>query len=152
MFYLVKKISVKNSSTTLTHSGGSSSYASSSQPSSTGSTSPSLTTTPTTDDQTDVAPPISTRPEKTKSIYTKPREIENEHRSITQEEPKVVSPVTFTPTTEINGPLEKVKNHPTPQGRGKKVPDSEILEKLKTIVSVGDPNKKYTKVDRIGQG
>lgn len=152
MFYFVKKIPVQNSSTPQTHSGGSSSYASSSQPSSTGSTSPSLTTTPTTDDQADVAPPISTRPEKTKSIYTKPREIENEHRSITQEEPKVVSPITFAPTNEINGTLEKTKNHPTPQGRGRKVPDSEILEKLKTIVSVGDPTRKYNKMEKIGQG
>jgi len=30
--------------------------------------------------------------------------------------------------------------------------DAEILEKLRTIVSVGDPNRKYTKLEKIGQG
>lgn len=30
--------------------------------------------------------------------------------------------------------------------------DEEILEKLRSIVSVGDPNRKYTKLDKIGQG
>ena len=30
--------------------------------------------------------------------------------------------------------------------------DEEILDKLKTIVTVGDPNKKYTKMEKIGQG
>jgi len=30
--------------------------------------------------------------------------------------------------------------------------DEEILEKLRTIVSVGDPNRKYTKLEKIGQG
>ena len=30
--------------------------------------------------------------------------------------------------------------------------DKEILEKLGTIVSVGDPNRKYTKLEKIGQG
>ncbi|CAI9574750.1 unnamed protein product [Staurois parvus] len=30
--------------------------------------------------------------------------------------------------------------------------DEEILEKLRTIVSVGDPKKKYTRFEKIGQG
>lgn len=30
--------------------------------------------------------------------------------------------------------------------------DEEILERLRTIVSVGDPNRKYTKMEKIGQG
>lgn len=34
----------------------------------------------------------------------------------------------------------------------KKMTDEEILEKLRTIVSVGDPNRKYTKMEKIGQG
>lgn len=34
----------------------------------------------------------------------------------------------------------------------KKMSDEEILERLRTIVSVGDPNRKYTKIDKIGQG
>lgn len=36
--------------------------------------------------------------------------------------------------------------------RKKKMSDEEILEKLRSIVSVGDPNRKYTKLDKIGQG
>ncbi|KAJ8933714.1 hypothetical protein NQ314_013844 [Rhamnusium bicolor] len=34
----------------------------------------------------------------------------------------------------------------------KKMSDEEILERLRSIVSVGDPNRKYTKLDKIGQG
>ena len=30
--------------------------------------------------------------------------------------------------------------------------DEEIYEKLRSIVSVGDPNRKYTKLEKIGQG
>ncbi|XP_050441588.1 serine/threonine-protein kinase Pak [Adelges cooleyi] len=138
------------------HSGGSSSYSgvSSSQPSSsTGSTSPSLTTTPTTDEQTSPPPPVAIRPERTKSVYTKPIE-EDEPRSITQEEPKVVSPVPLHRPSQTNGTapiLDKNKNNTTSNSR-KKIADNEILEQLKTIVTVGDPNRKYTKMEKIGQG
>lgn len=41
---------------------------------------------------------------------------------------------------------------PTPNARKKKMSDEEILEKLRLIVSVGDPNRKYTKMEKIGQG
>lgn len=34
----------------------------------------------------------------------------------------------------------------------KKMTDEEILERLRIIVSVGDPNRKYTKMEKIGQG
>ena len=34
----------------------------------------------------------------------------------------------------------------------KKMTDEEILDRLRTIVSVGDPNRKYNKMERIGQG
>uniref|UniRef100_A0A8K9XUT2 non-specific serine/threonine protein kinase n=1 Tax=Oncorhynchus mykiss TaxID=8022 RepID=A0A8K9XUT2_ONCMY len=34
----------------------------------------------------------------------------------------------------------------------KKMSDEEILEKLRSIVSVGDPKKKYTRFEKIGQG
>ena len=34
----------------------------------------------------------------------------------------------------------------------KKMTDEEIQEKLRAIVSVGDPNRKYTKMEKIGQG
>ncbi|KAF3847129.1 hypothetical protein F7725_020157 [Dissostichus mawsoni] len=41
---------------------------------------------------------------------------------------------------------------PQDKTRKKKMSDEEILEKLRTIVSVGDPKKKYTRFEKIGQG
>ncbi|XP_055546160.1 serine/threonine-protein kinase Pak isoform X2 [Wyeomyia smithii] len=47
-------------------------------------------------------------------------------------------------------------NEPSTQQRAnlkkKKMSDEEILEKLRTIVSVGDPKRKYNKMEKIGQG
>jgi hypothetical protein len=71
-------------------------------------------------------PPIATRPEKTKSIYTKPVE-EDKNK-----------------TPAVGQKQERPKK--------KKMTDEEILEKLRTIVSIGDPNRKYVKKDKIGQG
>lgn len=34
----------------------------------------------------------------------------------------------------------------------KKMTDEEILERLRTIVTVGDPNRKYARMEKIGQG
>ncbi|CAE1233742.1 Serine/threonine-protein kinase shk2,Serine/threonine-protein kinase ste20,Serine/threonine-protein kinase 3,Serine/threonine-protein kinase nak1,Serine/threonine-protein kinase 4,Serine/threonine-protein kinase pakC,Serine/threonine-protein kinase 3/4,Serine/threonine-protein kinase CLA4,Serine/threonine-protein kinase TAO1-B,Serine/threonine-protein kinase dst1,Serine/threonine-protein kinase svkA,Serine/threonine-protein kinase Tao,Serine/threonine-protein kinase ppk11,Serine/threonine-protein kinase 4 len=71
-------------------------------------------------------PPIATRPDKTKSIYTKPIE----------------------PDEKANGATPGQKEKP----KKKKMTDEEILEKLRTIVTIGDPNRKYTKMEKIGQG
>ena len=30
--------------------------------------------------------------------------------------------------------------------------DDEIMSRLRSIVTVGDPNRKYTKMEKIGQG
>ncbi|KAI8124535.1 Serine/threonine-protein kinase PAK 3 [Lucilia cuprina] len=51
------------------------------------------------------------------------------------------TPATTTTTQQRSGATKK-----------KKMSDEEILEKLRTIVSVGDPNRKYTKMEKIGQG
>lgn len=37
-------------------------------------------------------------------------------------------------------------------GRRKKISDSEVLAKLRTIVTIGNPDRKYQKVDKIGSG
>lgn len=87
--------------------------------------------------------------------------------------PPTPPPVTIRATngTTISPPvttvLDKNKNHNTTNtnttattntntssttARKKKLSDDEILEKLRTIVSVGDPNRKYTKMEKIGQG
>ncbi|XP_051165195.1 serine/threonine-protein kinase Pak isoform X4 [Leptopilina boulardi] len=105
-------------------------------------------------------PPISARPERTKSIYTKPIE----------EEPLPPLPTSLgspqrNGTPQQQNPaaqLDKNKNQATPidqsrpaqseKTRKKKMSDDETLEKLRTIVSVGDPIKKYTKMEKIGQG
>ncbi|XP_059621672.1 serine/threonine-protein kinase Pak isoform X1 [Phlebotomus argentipes] len=143
-------------------------------------------------DQEDVAPPIASRPERTKSIYTRP--IENAPTSITPPisvhlSPTVKSPTldrnknnaTIGVTTNANSGTPTTNNSMSPvqqaapqvptiggtspqqtpndvttgsrgAGKKKKMTDEEILEKLRTIVSVGDPNRKYTKMEKIGQG
>lgn len=72
-------------------------------------------------------PPIAARPDKTKSIYTKP--IEQDEKS---------------GDTGLDNKTEKPKKA--------KMTNEEIMEKLRTIVSIGDPNRKYTKMEKIGQG
>ena len=49
-------------------------------------------------------------------------------------------------------PEDVAKNSNQLLPKKKKMTDAEILEKLRTIVSVGDPNRKYTKLEKIGQG
>ncbi|KAL0281398.1 UNVERIFIED_CONTAM: hypothetical protein PYX00_002396 [Menopon gallinae] len=152
------------------HSQHSLSHPSSSSPSSTTPDTEPATTTSSDHEEECAPPPIATRPERTKSIYTKPIE----------EEPIVIqTALTKIPnTTTLNGitttqTLDKNKNHnhtvvnnsnnanqhQTDQRvtsdnkqRKKKMSYEEILEKLRTIVSVGDPNRKYTKMEKIGQG
>ncbi|XP_026850549.1 serine/threonine-protein kinase PAK 1 isoform X2 [Drosophila persimilis] len=161
-------------------------------------------------------PPVASRPERTKSIYTRPIE---ELQPAPSPSPIIMpaAPAT-TPTTPLQNhkvitapsplhhnnvttTLDKNKNNAnlyndpsvaignnlnatavaaaaagaptaaagnqiavpqaaaavTPNTRAanakkKKMSDEEILEKLRTIVSVGDPNRKYTKMEKIGQG
>ncbi|XP_025057846.1 serine/threonine-protein kinase PAK 1 isoform X3 [Alligator sinensis] len=102
------------------------------------------------DDEDDAAPPpvIAPRPEHTKSIYT---------RSVI--EPLPPPPTRDVATSPISSPSENSTTPPDTQTRNaekqKKKPkmsDEEILEKLRSIVSVGDPKKKYTRFEKIGQG
>ncbi|KXJ23143.1 serine/threonine-protein kinase PAK 3 isoform X2 [Exaiptasia diaphana] len=81
-------------------------------------------------------PAIPTRPEITKSKY-----IPNE-------------PIKAKPDQDdkVN---EQTGKTPHPQARDKKkkkMSDEEILCRLRTIVSIGDPKRKYTKFEKIGQG
>jgi p21-activated kinase 1 len=43
-------------------------------------------------------------------------------------------------------------NNNSVQLKKKKMTDDEVYKKLRSIVSVGDPNRKYTKFEKIGQG
>ncbi|XP_066911689.1 serine/threonine-protein kinase PAK 3-like isoform X1 [Clytia hemisphaerica] len=47
---------------------------------------------------------------------------------------------------------ENTSNKPTQAVKRRKMTDEEIMAKLRTIVTVGDPKKKYTKFEKIGQG
>ncbi|KFV05798.1 Serine/threonine-protein kinase PAK 1 [Tauraco erythrolophus] len=101
------------------------------------------------DDEDDAAPPpiIAPRPEHTKSIYT---------RSVVDPLPP---PTRDAATSPISSPSENSATIPDmlvrnmeKQKKKPKMSDEEILEKLRSIVSVGDPKKKYTCFEKIGQG
>ncbi|EDV43172.1 uncharacterized protein Dana_GF18356, isoform C [Drosophila ananassae] len=155
-------------------------------------------------------PPVASRPERTKSIYTRPIEDLQPTLPPVNHQAVPAAPAT-TPTTPLQNhrapggmaapvaspllhnnattTLDKNKNNanlytadsttaPSPappagnqiavpqaaaasavtpntraaNAKKKKMSDEEILEKLRTIVSVGDPNRKYTKMEKIGQG
>ncbi|KAG7238034.1 hypothetical protein INR49_031388, partial [Caranx melampygus] len=82
------------------------------------------------DDDDDTPPPVvAPRPEHTKSVYTK----------------SVIDPI---PALEVDGSKAADKQ----KKKGGKMTDEEIMEKLRTIVSIGDPKKKYTRYEKIGQG
>ncbi|CAF0774621.1 unnamed protein product [Brachionus calyciflorus] len=93
-------------------------------------------------------PPISSRPEKTKSIYTKPVE------EVIEETPDFSSYV--EPLNSSNQVHQFVQNQSSSindvQMKKKKMSDEEVMSRLRQIVSYGDPNRKYTKIERIGQG
>uniref|UniRef100_UPI00358FE8BB serine/threonine-protein kinase PAK 3-like isoform X1 n=2 Tax=Myxine glutinosa TaxID=7769 RepID=UPI00358FE8BB len=125
------------------------------------------------DDEEDSPPPaIAPRPEHTKSIYTRsvmepavrpslhtPALPPSYRRLSTSKE--VVS-MAMTPPTESPSPSPtptSPRPFPGPQGGGEgrsrrknKLSDDEVLERLRTIVTIGDPKKKYTRFEKIGQG
>jgi p21-activated kinase 1 len=113
---------------------------------------PSVTSLPTPEDHEaePAPPPIATRPEKTKSIYTKPvDELEEEENAL------VIPALARTDSSkENNGTVAAVvpPKNANERPKKKKMSDEEILDRLKAIVSVGDPNRKYTKMEKIGQG
>lgn len=94
-------------------------------------------------------PPIATRPEKTKSIYTKPVDEEDgdENALRVPDLAKEIDNSSNNGTT-----VQGNKNERASSNKKKKMSDEEIMERLKAIVTVGDPNRKYTKMEKIGQG
>ncbi|XP_015261965.1 PREDICTED: serine/threonine-protein kinase PAK 3 isoform X1 [Gekko japonicus] len=95
------------------------------------------------EDDNEPPPVIAPRPEHTKSIYTR----------------SVIEPVAApAPAKEPAAPQPENSNTNTlyrntdRQRKKSKMTDEEILEKLRSIVSVGDPKKKYTRFEKIGQG
>ncbi|XP_043929286.1 serine/threonine-protein kinase PAK 1 isoform X1 [Protopterus annectens] len=103
------------------------------------------------DEDEEAAPPpvIAPRPEHTKSIYT---------RSVIDPIPPPVPPSKDVVTPPVTSPTDNstttdavAKNAEKPKKKAK-MTDEEIIEKLRSIVSVGDPKKKYTRFEKIGQG
>ncbi|CAF5187127.1 unnamed protein product, partial [Rotaria magnacalcarata] len=78
-------------------------------------------------DNEEMPPPIATRPEKTKSVYTRPIDDDSNKSN-----------------SSIPTDIDKTKR--------KQLSDEEIYAKLRLIISHGDPNKKYKSKDKIGQG
>uniref|UniRef100_A0A672S2T0 non-specific serine/threonine protein kinase n=1 Tax=Sinocyclocheilus grahami TaxID=75366 RepID=A0A672S2T0_SINGR len=118
---------------------------SSSNNSKTVSETPAVATVSEDEDENEATPPpiIAPRPEHTKSIYT---------RSVIDPLPPPLSTKdAATSTTNTNTPPPSTPQN-TDKTRKKKMTDEEILEKLRSIVSVGDPKKKYTRFEKIGQG
>jgi len=107
----------------------------------------------TEDDHEPPPPPIASRPEKTKSIYTKPID-EDEDDTPSLKLPPTINENEISGTTEKSNNNNNLNHKPASNERPKKkkMTDEEILARLRQIVTVGDPNRKYTKMEKIGQG
>lgn len=116
-------------------------------------------------------PPIASRPERTKSIYTKPIDEDDDSDAnslkvpATIDENDVITLTSSSSTTDKSSNMNNNNNNNSSSSslannkannserqKKKKMTDEEILAKLRTIVTVGDPNRKYTKMEKIGQG
>uniref|UniRef100_A0A8C1KI34 non-specific serine/threonine protein kinase n=1 Tax=Cyprinus carpio TaxID=7962 RepID=A0A8C1KI34_CYPCA len=99
------------------------------------------------DDDDEVPPIIAPRPEHTKSIFT---------RSVIEPAapPASVKEDMTPPDSQVQpeNTSSMLYRHTDRQRKKSKMTDEEILEKLRSIVSVGDPKKKYTRFEKIGQG
>uniref|UniRef100_A0A8C5XWC6 non-specific serine/threonine protein kinase n=1 Tax=Microcebus murinus TaxID=30608 RepID=A0A8C5XWC6_MICMU len=86
------------------------------------------------DDDEETAPPvIAPRPDHTKSIYTQ----------------SVIDPI---PAPVGDSAVDGGAKSSDKQKKKTKMTDEEIMEKLRTNVSIGDLKKKYTRYEKIGQG
>ncbi|KAK3562366.1 hypothetical protein QTP86_033438 [Hemibagrus guttatus] len=97
--------------------------------------SPNIKNVDDDDDDDDETPPpiVAPRPEHTKGANT---------RSVIDPIPAPVSP---------DGDVASKAAEKQRPKKGK-MSDEEIMDKLRTIVSIGDPKKKYTRYEKIGQG
>ncbi|NWS41227.1 PAK2 kinase, partial [Probosciger aterrimus] len=85
------------------------------------------------DDEEAPPPVIAPRPDHTKSIYTR----------------SVIDPI---PAPAGDTSVDSVAKSGDKQKKKTKMSDEDIMEKLRTIVSIGDPKKKYNRYEKIGQG
>lgn len=99
------------------------------------------------EEDNEIPPVIAPRPEHTKSIYT--RSVIEPVAVPAPAKEASTSPVTTQPENSSTSTLYRNTDR---QRKKSKMTDEEILEKLRSIVSVGDPKKKYTRFEKIGQG
>ncbi|XP_056417126.1 serine/threonine-protein kinase PAK 1 isoform X2 [Hyla sarda] len=98
-------------------------------------------------EELDAPPAVAPRPLYTMSVHTRsviipaPPPVKEEAPSPPPEPQEQSEP----PADASAKSTDKTKKKP-------KMSDEEILEKLRSIVSVGDPKKKYTRFEKIGQG
>jgi len=107
-------------------------------------------------------PPISTRPEKTKSIYTAPVDEEESDpnalkvpdlaKETISENSTNTGSKSDSNSTQDGGNQNQNQQKREQRQKKKKMTDEEIMSRLRSIVTVGDPNRKYTKMEKIGQG
>lgn len=84
--------------------------------------------------RTEAPPALPARPEHTKSRFITADQLAGSGV-------KVAQPPKIETTNKPNQPVKR-----------RKMTDEEIMAKLRTIVTVGDPKKKYAKFEKIGQG
>ncbi|CAN9493048.1 unnamed protein product [Ophioblennius macclurei] len=134
---------------------------------------PAIATVSEDEDEDEAEPPpvIAPRPEHTKSIYTRsvieplgaplPPTKDAATSPICPQTSSAAAAAAAAATATDVAPASPPSTSPAPgpslprsqdKTRKKKMSDEEILEKLRTIVSVGDPKKKYTRFEKIGQG
>ncbi|XP_045069683.1 serine/threonine-protein kinase PAK 1-like isoform X1 [Coregonus clupeaformis] len=132
---------------------------------------PAIATVSEDEDEDEATPPpvVAPRPEHTKSIYTRsvidplpaPPTRDVATSPISPPPPEGATSAITPPTSPTPSPAPGPSlPRPADKTRKKKMSDEEILEKLHvlrspstgSIVSVGDPKKKYTRFEKIGQG
>ncbi|CAL8374386.1 unnamed protein product [Gadus morhua 'NCC'] len=131
---------------------------------------PAIATVSEDEDEDEAVPPpvVAPRPEHTKSIYTRsvidpipPPPTKDAATSPISPPAAPASAAVPAPPTAEGGASSPPSASPAPgpsvprpldKTRKKKMSDEEILEKLRSIVSVGDPKKKYSRFEKIGQG
>nr|XP_053634853.1 serine/threonine-protein kinase PAK 1-like [Cherax quadricarinatus] len=92
-------------------------------------------------------PPVPARPERTKSIYTKPRD---QIQSKDETDAVVLSPRPRSGSEGTVVTLPELSRQQTT--RNKKELQQDTLNKLRQLVNVGDPRTKYSLISKIGQG
>ncbi|KAJ8266923.1 hypothetical protein GJAV_G00136220 [Gymnothorax javanicus] len=92
-----------------------------------------------------LAPPVSEEEDDEDEEEEDEDEDENEL-------PPIIAPRPEHTKSAPENTSKSLYRHTDRQRKKSKMTDEEILERLRSIVSVGDPKKKYTRFEKIGQG